>query len=228
MSRITKLGIMLILFISAQSLKAQLVETRSLASFNKVEMKGAGELILKKSNENKVKVSLQKGDLSDLTTEVRNNTLYIRYEKKNYDGKDRLMITLSYKAIEALSLAGAIKMDNSDLIKANSFTFESRGANKVNLEIAAQRFQLETSGADHLTIKGRAPIQSMEVSGAAQVNALDLAGEEVTAEIRGAVHLKVNASKTLNAQAYGAAHLRYKGSPDLNVIKKGVCSVSKI
>ena len=77
-------------------------------------------------------------------------------------------------------------------------------------------------------LKGRADHLILELSGAAEVDAFDLASKTADIDISGASEVELSVSDELNVDISGAGEVKYKGSPSINQDISGAGELKQI
>ncbi len=194
-----------------------LSESRPVADFNAVSLTGIGALHITQGATESLTLNAPEDQLDRIETEVRGNTLYIRFVQPklsfNFGASPNLNFDLMVKELRKLELAGATKAECAAL-KFDQLTIKTAGAADLNLQgLEGEHLNCDFSGASKANLAGKVTSQKVVLSGAAQYEAKNLISEEVTVELSGAGKATVNASNSLKANASGAASIRYIGNP---------------
>ena len=218
---------LLILLLSFQACLAQTSETRSFSSFDKIDFKGAAKVFLTEGNKEEAKISAENLDLSDVITEVKNNTLYISMKKdKNYNNT-KLTINLTYKKLEKIQVGGAIDLQSNSVIKSDKFQLKCSGAGNVSLKVDTRELAVDCSGASNLEMTGKTDYQTIELSGAGNFKGYGLQSNTSKVEVSGVGNVELNVQKELVANLSGMGNISYKGNPATKKINKsGFGSIS--
>lgn len=219
--------------ISLNSLSAvSSIEDRNLKGFSKIEVSGAFEIRLIKSSTFGVKVEADEKEMSRIITEVVGDKLVIRLEKnskRDYDSKNKMMITVQMPTLNALSCAGAVELKSDDIFEADKFELKTSGATEVELGIKAKLLVSKFSGATEVKLKGKVDTHALQMTGASELKATELETSKYAIETKGASDCKIFVTEELAISGSGASSIKYKGSPS-KVTKdtKGATEVSKL
>jgi len=180
-------------------------EKRSLAQYTALDVNCPASLEVRLQERETFEISGDDNLIPLITTEVKNNTLYIR-STKEIAPREKLRITLS----------------NPDLA---SFSF--RGAGDANLSnIKNDRIEIVLSGAGELTASGETKEASITLSGAGSVDAKNLLAAKAKADSTGVGSLDIYATEQLEAKASGVGEINYYGNP--KVVKKNASGIGSI
>lgn len=211
---------------------AQDSEVRKLDDFNELVVEGAGNIYLTAGNKTEVEIRLKNDnyDLSDIITEVRGDRLRIDYKEGSWlKSAPKIDLWITYRELSKISVNGASKISTENTIKADRFVLKCGGAESANLELDVNELLASMSGAGSFNLSGRADLQELEVSGAGSINAEDLIGKDVTAEVSGVGSLYVFAEERIDATVSGVGKIRFKGDPDVQKLNNdGIGSIKRM
>lgn len=175
-------------------------EKREIAPFTAVEVSCPGTFNLVAQERKGFEIGGDDNIVPLITTEVKNNTLYIKSDKE-YDPKSKLQIDIS----------------NPDIEK-----FVFTGAGEATLaKIKNNRLEITMSGAGELKASGETREADISVTGAGTIDAKDLHAEKTRVSSMGAGNIDVYATEQLDVNATGVGDINYYGNPK-QVNKKAV------
>jgi putative autotransporter adhesin-like protein len=180
-------------------------EKRSLAPYTALEVSCPASLELRLQESESSEISGDDNLIPLITTEVKNNTLYIR-STQEIAPREKLRITLS----------------NPDLKR---FAFSGAGDANVS-NIKNDRIEIVLSGAGDLTASGETKEAAITLSGAGRVDAKNLLAASAKANSTGVGSLDVYATEQLEAKASGVGEINYYGNP--KVVKKDASGIGSI
>jgi hypothetical protein len=187
-------------------------ENRTVNTFNSLDVSGAFDIILTQGETQSVTIEADENLMSLIRTEVRDNELRI-YTKGPIHDCSSMKAYITVKELKEIDISGAVDLQTSGKFTQPELKIEGSGASDSKLELAVQTLSVDCSGGSKLTFSGTAQEARMEVSGAVDIFAYDLATEKFSLEISGAGKAQINVSKELNAEISGAGDVRYKGNP---------------
>jgi len=193
-----------------------ITETRSLSSFHAIEIGGAWDIELIKSNEEKIIIETDDNFMPYIKTNVSGGELEIEQDI-DINNPTKLSLIIYYKSLDELDISGAAELFSSDVLEADFLELDFSGASEVTLKIKAKTIDAEISGASKVELNGNATDADFDISGAAVLRAYGLEINNLDLEASGASTVKVLVLDKFGIDASGASSVRYKGSPSLNM-----------
>jgi hypothetical protein len=169
-------------------------EKRTLASFNSLEMKCHGTIQVRFQEQNHLEISGDDNIVPLITTEVKNDTLYIQ-SSKEYDPKDKLQIIVSIANLKRFVFAGAGEADLSN--------------------VKNDRVEIVMTGAGSLTASGETKEADITMAGAGSVDAKNLHAVNAKVNSTGVGQVDIYATEKLDARTSGVGEINYYGSPKI-------------
>jgi hypothetical protein len=185
--------------------------------------------------EESVTIDQIKVDQSKLHIEVSNNTLHIYLEdarhipknekdySKGYEetrsiyDKTTVVVTISYKKLNQLSIRGEEEHVCKSPIAGDKFTLRLYGESKISFDDLNLR-QLNTTmyGESVLEFKsGSIKEQHYTCYGEGKINALAINGRVGRVTAYGDADFMLNVSERIKITAFGEAKVHYKGNPEI-------------
>jgi hypothetical protein len=190
-------------------------ETRQLGEFDALRLSGAFEVNLVKADQPAIKIEARGDDeLADITTSVRNRTLRVENERRNYSSSRKTILTIYYTALSEIEARGAYRIRTEQALVGESLRVDLHGAGNTELDLDQQRLVVEMSGAGNTDLTGKARWQDVRMSGAGSYRALDLVCDSARIHLNGVGTVEVTANKSLDAEANGIGTVRYRGKPE--------------
>jgi len=182
-------------------------EKRSLGSFTTLDVSCAGTIQVHSQAPDSFEISGDDNIVPLITTEVKNDTLYIR-STKEYSPKDKLQITVAIRDLKRFAFAGAGEADLSN--------------------ISNDRLELVLSGAGSFVASGETKDADISLSGAGSVDAKNLHAVNAKVNSTGVGSVDVYASGQLDAKAAGVGEINYYGNPkSVNKQAAGLGSINQ-
>ena len=205
-----------------------LKETRTVSSFDGIEVSGAFQIFLKQGAVEEVVVEADANLLPVILTVVEGTTLKID-TKKPVHNVTTMKVYVTVKDLKKIDVSGAVDIETTGRITVPELSVEASGASDSKFDIAVQKLQLGCSGASKMRFSGIATNVTMDLSGASEIYGFDMVTESYSIDISGAGNAQINVSKSLRAEISGAGSVKYKGSPseiDQNI--SGAGSIKKV
>jgi hypothetical protein len=210
-------------------------ETRALPSFNRIEIIGAAEVVLRQGKAEGATVDAPAELLPRILTMVRKRTLYIDVSQHRdwsdwthiFGAHRTTRITVDFIRLESVEAGGAIKLF-ADGLRGDDLQLDFSGASTVKItNLQASKLSLEGSGATKVELSGNVVMQVVELSGAGSYSALGLQSERAEVHVSGAGKAFVNAKTSLMVEISGAGLVEYSGNPKLEQDISGVGKVRR-
>jgi len=211
-------------------------ENRAVAPFRKLDVTGNVEITLVPSAREEVVVEAAPGVQSRVRARVEGSTLSITAgETKRWwspiIGGSRSTaaprITVKYRTLEALALAGTVKVTAARL-DTETLRIAAAGGSSLRIDdLQARALRLSGAGALKATLGGKVIDQEISISGAGEVQAGELASENAKVKVSGAGSIVLRVEKTLHASISGAGSVEYYGDPEVRQQVSGLGRVKR-
>jgi hypothetical protein len=210
-------------------------ETRALPSFNRVEIIGAAEVVLRQGKAEGATVDAPAELLPRILTMVRNRTLYIDISQHRrwsdwthmFGVHPTTRVTVDFIRLDSIEAGGAIKLF-ADGLRGDDLQLDFSGASTVKISnLQASKLSFEGSGATKVELSGKVVTQAVELSGAGSYSAMGLQSDRAEVHVSGAGKAYVNAKTSLTVEISGAALVEYSGNPKLEQEISGVGKVRR-
>jgi len=226
----------------AVTTSAQQTETRKVPAFDKLEIGGSFDAVLRHGNETSVKITAQNIDTKKILTETNGNTLRISLEKGNYHNIS-IKVEVTYESLAAINKSGSGNLTcESDLLSSNGFDLTSNGSGNVTIKgmikagdvsiersgsgdmklagLQAETIHMNFSGSGNFNVdNGNAKTQSIQLNGSGNVSAYGLKTETCSAAISGSGDVEVNVSNSIDASIKGSGNIDYRGNAEVKKIE---------
>ncbi len=191
--------------------------TRTLKDYDQVKIAGSFDVFLIAGAEGKITIEAEENLIPHIVTENNGDALVIKTEKgvnlKTSFNKG-IVITVPFKDIEALSLAGSGDVSNKDLITAEHFEASLAGSGDIILELEAKNVKGSLAGSGDLTLKGKTETVELQVAGSGDIHAENFKATNADVNISGSGDIRmVCDGGQLNARISGSGDIRYSGTP---------------
>jgi hypothetical protein len=241
MKTITSILLLSSMFI-ALGASAQETETRKVPAFDKLEIGGSFDAVLRQGNETSVKIIAENIDTKKIRTETDGNTLKVSLENGNYHNI-RIKVEVTYESLVALSKSGSGDLTcESDLSSSNGFDLSSNGSGNVKIKgtikggqvsidrsgsgdmklggLQAETVHMNFSGSGNFDVdNGNAKTQTIHLNGSGNVSAYGLKTETCYAAISGSGDIEVNVSNSIDADITGSGNIEYTGNAEVKKIE---------
>lgn len=204
-------------------------ETRSEGPFRSIRTAGSYNVYITPGAKNDIRIEADDNLLPLIVTKVNGNALEIN-TKKGFEIKPSKTINIyvTLDQLEELSSSGSGGFYSKGTLKGDRVKFAFSGSTTTELDLNASDLRVEVSGSSRLNLKGNIPATRYDISGSADVEALDLQSANASISISGSGKVDLAVEKKLDISVSGMGKVRYKGSPVINQSSSGMAKISKI
>ncbi len=213
------LASLIFMIVAAMNLNAQVTVhdanavVRNTPAFNSIVLSSAIDLYFTQSAKPGVAVSANDARFTEnITTEVRNNTLYIDYKGSNTFGAKFLRAYVSAPEVFRISASGACNVRIEGDYKGQDLNVTLGGSSDFRGKVYLTNLNLSVSGSSDIFIEGSAVNFRADISGSSDLKAQDLVTQFADISAAGASDVTVNVTKEMKANASGASTIFYLGS----------------
>ena len=206
-------------------------ETRDVSDFQAISIEYPAQVLVQQGESESVVVEADDNLLPQLSTEMRNGTLYIENNERNWgrrvDPSVPVKVTVTVKDLREInfSSAGELRVEN---LETDELKLVLSGAGEVTLsKLNARRLESVLSGAGSITADGVADDVKLTISGFGSFEAPELASMTANVHISGAGSANIRVKNELTATVSGAGSVNYLGSPHVVQHISGAGSVKQ-
>jgi hypothetical protein len=196
-----------------------ITQNRTVANFQYVSLEGLGDIMITQGTTESLTIEAEDNVMALIKTEVKNGTLSIRFDQKNWQDMIRptkpIKFALGVKTLSGVELSGAGNIQ-APTLKTSTLTVKISGAGAVKLDkLEASELSTSVSGLGNVELAGTVPKQTVDLSGAGQYLAGNLAGKTAKVTLSGGGNATVWATDSLDVTINGAGQVSYFASPKL-------------
>ncbi|MCI0556679.1 MAG: DUF2807 domain-containing protein [Anaerolineae bacterium] len=207
-------------------------ETREVQGFLAVSINYPAEVLIQQGKVESVKIEADDNLLSQLTTEVNDDTLVIENKEERWSERvnptERVKITITVKDLHEIefSSAGNLRVEG---LKTDELSLKLNGVGEMILnDLDVRKLECRLSGAGNIEANGVADELDIRISGVGGFDAPKLESMVANVRISGAGSATVFVKDDLTARVSGAGSINYYGSPTLHEEVSGAGSVSQV
>ena len=192
-------------------------ETRNTGDYDGIKCAGSMDYILVSGTEGKIKLEGESNLLEHIVTEIKGGNLIVKVEKGvslSPSWNKTIKITIPFKDINNVSLAGSGDLWNEDKITTSNLDVSLAGSGDVILNIEASTVETSLSGSGDITLKGSTDNLSVKLAGSGDIHGFGLQSNHTTASVAGSGDIEIVSNKSLKARVSGSGDIEYKGNPD--------------
>jgi hypothetical protein len=180
-------------------------ESRSVASFSKIELSGSPDVEVAIGPAQSVDVTTDDNLLPIIETKVESDTLKID-SKQSYNTSLGVKVKITVPVLNGVSVSG-------------SGNISAKGVKSGDLEASV-------TGSGDVTLTGMADLLRGHITGSGELRAGDLAAKNVRITVTGSGDATVHANEELEAQVTGSGDVHYSGNPPK--VKKSITGSGSI
>lgn len=192
-------------------------ETRNTGDYEGIKCAGSMDYILVSGTEGKIKLEGESNLLEHIVTEIKGGNLIVKVEKGvslSPSWNKTIKITIPFKDINNVSLAGSGDLWNEDKITTSNLDISLAGSGDVILNIEASTVETSLSGSGDITLKGSTDNLSVKLAGSGDIHGFGLQSNHTTASVAGSGDIEIVSNKSLKARVSGSGDIEYKGKPN--------------
>jgi hypothetical protein len=189
-------------------------ETRNVGSFSGIHGSSGLNIIVTFGDASEdIEVVADENLQEIIKNEVSGNVLRIstRENIRNARSKD---IFVSAGSLEVIELSSAADFVAENMLDTRNLRIGVSSAAKLELEVNADKIDVNISSSGNATLQGTANELSASVSSAGDLQAEELVVDKCRVNVSSAGDASVYVAKELDADASSAGHITYRGNPE--------------
>ncbi|GAA4114209.1 head GIN domain-containing protein [Aquimarina addita] len=192
-------------------------KTRNLSEYDQIKVSNSLDVLLVSGTEGNLTVTAESNLIPYITTEIEGGILKLNIKKGYYlkpSKSNKLLITVPFKDINAVTLAGSGDINSEAVIKSNDFTTKISGSGDIKLAVEATNIESFITGSGDIKLKGATENLICKVTGSGGLSAYDLNAKKVEASLTGSGDIEITVIQALKARVIGSGDIDYKGNPE--------------
>lgn len=189
-------------------------ETRDVAAFNEVFLKGSMDVEVVVGKEQSVRVVADSDIIDHIETEVRGDELHVSLERGHYRNIKKMIVYVTVPNLKGAGVHGS-----GDLLvegaEADDFELELHGSGDAIFKDA--RFgdlEIELQGSGDIEIDGTCKDVEIELQGSGDVDASDLQCDTADVTLHGSGDIEVYARSEADVSVHGSGDVVVSGEPE--------------
>lgn len=193
-------------------LSSMAYEVVDMPAFEAIQANGAVNMLLQGGEENNVSV---RPAVFKSNMHVDNGVLYI-----NNSQRQEVELVITTPNLSFIALAGACQVKNRDTLLLPSLRMVTNGAADMDLTLCVDELSIDAQGAANIDLEGNAKHALFQLQGAVDLEADELAVNNMQLKVDGAADVEVWAKDSLEINADGFSNIQYKGNPVTTIPQK--------
>jgi hypothetical protein len=171
-------------------------DVRNLRDFTKIDLRGAGNIELIQGDDFEVIIEAEDYILEYLTTEVRDKTLVIGFEKDRprliTQTDESIIYTITIPLVEGIRIAGGGKV-HAETVAGQSFTLDLPGSSNVKIaKLDMNLVTISVPGSAKVAIdKVKTETTSIHIPGSGHIELPQFEAQNLTVNIQGAGNVTI-------------------------------------
>lgn len=193
-------------------------DERTVDSYDKIEVGGNFSVEVNKGPQSAIR--LEGKNLDNVVLKVKNNTLYIGYDKNNW-GSQHVEVRMTVPELYAISLAGSGEIvADGPFGNGQKLELDLAGSGNMLVEVDASKLSAGIAGSGSITCIGRAGVADIDIAGSGDFRGKELLANEALVSIAGSGGARVHASESILVEVAGSGSVDVYGNP--SKVKKDI------
>lgn len=188
-------------------------KTRNVGDYDNIIVTGAFNVSLVHGNEGKLKIKIEDNLLEYLVTEVKGNSLKIKWKKGTNIHANQVHIVVPFESINKVVLTGSGDIIGADSIKNTDFEVFLSGSGNIALQINSDSTDVKITGSGKVKLLGKSEELDVLLTGSGDFNSYQLQVNNAEAMLTGSGDIRLSVSNRLDAKITGSGDITYKGNP---------------
>jgi len=211
---------------------ARVSENRPVHDFNRISLRGYGDILLEQGDEESLTVEAEEAMLPKIITSVQDGCLILDIEfswvEHLFSPSKPIRYTVQMKDVNGISISGSGAVRTGSL-HTTRLEIDISGSAKIQIaDLQAETLATHISGSSDFQIAGKIQQHRLRTSGSASVLAQDLETESTDIQFSGSGKTQVWAEKELSIDISGSGHVSYRGQPAIRQRISGVGHIEQI
>ena len=190
-------------------------ETRKTSDYESVSSAGNFDVKLVAGAEGKITLRGEENLMQYIITEVKKGKLTIKVKKNvNLRMTKKFVVTVPYRDINAVALAGSGDVSNTGTIKSDNMKIALAGSGDINLRIDAGKIKTSIAGSGNIKLNGNSAALTCSIAGSGDISAYGLNTKSIVVSVAGSGNVKTTVSESIKVRVAGSGSVYYKGKPD--------------
>jgi hypothetical protein len=182
------------------------------ASFTGVVSDSGVTVIVAQESTASIEVETDDNIQQYITTKVENGTLYIKV-KGNINTQSPININLKMPSISSLEASSGSSIHTKNTLKGTTIALNTSSGGEIEAVIEYEKVSCDASSGSHLTVSGKALHAETSSSSGSEIDAEELAANEIVADASSGSFTKVKPIIKLKGTASSGSSIAYYQTP---------------
>lgn len=189
-------------------------EKRTTADYDEIKIAGFFDVELVSGKEGNITIQGEENLIQYIKTETEKGVLKVFTENNiNISTNKKMLITIPFENINAVSLSGSGDVSTKNTIKTNQFKTKLAGSGDVTLIVDATEILADLNGSGDLVLKGNTESLITKLVGSGDIDTTELNAKNADVSVTGSGDATVYCSSNFKARVSGSGDISYKGNP---------------
>lgn len=147
-----------------------------------------------------------------ITTKIENGTLYIKVEG-NINTQSPINVSVKMPSISSLEASSGSTIHSKNTLKGTSLSLNTSSGGEIEAVIEYEKVSCDASSGSRLTVSGKALLLETSSSSGSEINAEELAANEIVADASSGSFTKVKPIIKLKGTASSGSSITYYQNP---------------
>ena len=201
-------------------------KTRSVSSFNGVEVSTGIQVYLTMGDSQSVRVEASDEVLKEVVTEVKGGVLHIYIKRNNFlnffnwTGSKNVKVYVTAPEIRKLGASSGAYITSENSLKGNSIDLNASSGAGMKLDLVYKEIDFDCSSGSNVTLQGRSKTFRVSASSGSHINAGKLEAANCIARASSGADIKLVATDEISADSSSGGSISYSGNPSYKNINK--------
>jgi hypothetical protein len=192
-----------------------ITETRRTSDYESVSSAGNFDVKLVVGKEGKITLNGEANLMKYIITEVKRGKLTIKVKKNtNIRFTKKFVVTVPYRDIDGVALAGSGDITNTGTIKSDNFKLALAGSGDIDLKVDAGKIKTSIAGSGNIKLDGNSNSLTCSIAGSGDIRAYGLKTKSISVNVAGSGNVRTTVSESIKVRVAGSGSVYYKGNPD--------------
>lgn len=190
-----------------------ITEKRNIESpFTKIQASTGVEVILEQGSPSEVEVEVDDNLMKYIVTKVENGTLIVKIDG-NINTMENAIIRVKTKTIESLESSSGASIKTINKLSGTSLTLKTSSGSTIQADLEYEKVSCESTSGSEIKVSGKTLTLETKSSSGSEINAKELASNEITAQSTSGSSTTVNPIVLLIAKASSGSSIDYVKEP---------------
>lgn len=190
--------------------------TRTTSEYDGIKCAGSFDFILVAGTEGTISIEGEDNLLDYIITEVKGNDLIVKVADNvqlRSSTNKTIRITIPFKDIDGVSLAGSGVLHTRDKISTTKFKSSLAGSGDMKLNVDATEIKVSLAGSGNMTLEGKTNMLEADIAGSGNYRGFNLTAHNADVSISGSGDVEIVCNGDLKGRVAGSGSITYKGNP---------------